>query len=318
MGKCQEKERCVSPFILVFIGVLLLYFGAEALVRGASRLAFTLGVSPLIIGLTVVSFSTSMPEAVSSLVAQLYEEIGDIAIGNVVGSNVANIGLVLGIVLLISPLQLNSAVKKREMPIMIGSTLLFMLVMVTGHIGRVVGVGFLLALVGYIIFQIQTEKNGEENGNEKQGIVGIFYDLFLIVLGGALLLYGGYWFIKGAVVIATDFGISHRVIALTMVALGTSLPELATGVIAALRKESDIAIGNIVGSNIFNIFFIIGGVATIKPISFSTRLLTVDAPVMLGFSLLLWLMMRNRDMIGRVQGGILFAGYLGYMVFLFV
>jgi len=313
--------------ISLLIGILLLYFGAELLVKGASKLAFNLGVTPLAIGLTVVSMSTSMPEGVASLIAQLEGARGDIAIGNIIGSNIANIGLVLGITLLIRPIKISPAIKQREMPIMLFISIFFIALMTQLEISRFWGGVLVSGLLVYLIMQWKLADKGHLNEDKivtsefelkKGSLKDNLLDLLLIGVGLVMLVIGGHLLISSAITLAEIFGISERVIGITLVAVGTSLPELATSIVASLRKASDISIGNVVGSNIFNLLFIIGGVSLVIPIAFSEALLWKDAPIMLAFSVVLWAMMWTRNVLDRRHGVMLLAGYCLYITYLFV
>ncbi len=303
--------------LLILFGMLALYIGAEALVHGACRLTISLGVSPMIVGLTVVSLGTSLPEGVSSLFAQILGGKGDIALGNVIGSNLANIGLVAGIAALIRPIKVERSIVVQEGLLMVGVTALLLLFMAIGTLATAAGAFFLFLLLCFIVWQVAKAKNGKTEEKTPPRKEELLHDIFYLSGGLVGLLLGGYLLIEGAVAIATELGVSERVIGLTVVALGTSLPELATSVVAAWRGKEELSIGNVVGSNIFNILFIIGGVALISPIAFSSSLLTFDAPVMFAFTLILALMMWHERGISRVEGSLLLLGYTLYVVALF-
>jgi cation:H+ antiporter len=308
---------------LIF-GMFFLYLGAELLVKGAARLALSFGVSSLVVGLTVVAAGTSTPEVVASLVALLNEESGDIALGNVIGSNSFNIGFILGLLALCHPLKISHLVKMHDVPVMILTALALYLVLFSGEVTRAVSLLFLLGFVTYVLYRlrikdpnvVEIEKHEELVPKESFFIKEVFVDLFFILFGILLLVFGGSIFVHGAVEVAKLFGVSQRVIGLTIVAMGTSLPELVTSAVALLRKHYDIAIGNIVGSNIFNILFILGVVGAVRPFSFSESLLAVDTPVMVGFTFLLWLMVRRRLALSRLSGAILLGLYSLYIFLL--
>lgn len=304
----------MSDFILAAVGVLCLYFGAEWLVTGASRIARNFGMSKLVIGATVVAFGTSLPEAVASIFAQLKGGRGDIALGNVIGSNIANIGLVLGLSALISPIAGDTAVGKREIPIMLGVSILLAVLMVPLKIAPWEGVLFLMGICSYVGYHVHavSQMSGRTRRKKERHLAR---DLGLCALGSVGLVVGGHFLIKAAVAIATEFGISERVIGVTLVAFGTSLPELATSVVGVIKGEEDISLGNIVGSNIFNILFIVGLASVIAPLEFTRALLKFDVPVMLLFSLSLSLCVLR---ITRLYGALLLIGYLAYIFFLFV
>ncbi len=308
----------VAPLIF---GIFLLYLGAEGLVRGASRLALSFGVSPLVVGLTVVAIGTSMPEAVASLIAVSKEGSGDMALGNVIGSNSFNIGFILGFLALCHPLKISPLVKMHDLPVMILSALALVMALSNGEITRSISFIFLVAFVTYVIHRVRVkdpnvaeiEKHDELLPLNSTFMREVVVDLFLVGIGVALLIYGGTLFIKGASQLAKLLGISDRVIGLTVVAMGTSLPEFATSVVALLRGHYDIALGNIIGSNILNILFILGLVGVVHPFSFSSSLFGIDTPVMVGFTLLLWLMLRRHLVLGRLSGALLFVLYCFYV-----
>lgn len=304
--------------LYVLLGTAILYVGGEGLVLGGARVALRCGVTPLVVGLTVVSFSTSMPEALASLIAALRERYGDMAMGNVIGSNIVNVGLVFGICALIRPLELHQNLWRREMPIMVGVCCLLFVFMLGDHVGRWKGLILLLLFLAYVVFQVWIGRREEHGGlvdpRDQLNTVGRWVKAIVYVIGGAVGLVGGAWLlVQGAVYIAEAIGMSQRVIGLTVLALGTSLPELATSVVAALRGKSDIAIGNVVGSNVFNILFIVGIVALIVPIGFTRQLLTVDTPVMIAFAALLWLFFWRRTHVARWQGAVMVALYCAYV-----
>ncbi|MDH3205439.1 MAG: calcium/sodium antiporter [Gemmatimonadota bacterium] len=311
--------------LLLVFGIGVLYFGAEWLVRGSARLAGSLGVSPMVVGLTVVSFGTSAPELVVGTVAA-WGGNPDLAIGNVMGSNLANIGLILGLTSIVRPLDVQSRVVWREMPIMFGITLLLYPLVwdleLTGSDGFIL----LLSLLGYLIFVFQSV------GSETPSVVGEYEDFIkaagddqshlhlsdvgLVVVGSAGLVLGGYCIVEGAVQVAAALGISQVVIGLTVVAVGTSLPELATSLVAAARRESDIAVGNVIGSNIFNVAGILGVASLVETIPIRPALLTEELPVLLLVSLLLFPVLRSGWRIRRWEGAILVAAYAAAGIFL--
>jgi len=305
------------PLFLTF-GILFLYLGAEGMVLGGSRIALRLGVTPLVVGLTVVSFSTSMPEVVSSLIAALEEGDGNISFGNVIGSNICNIGLVFGISALITPLAVHTSLWKREMPLMLGACLLMTLLFWGGFIGRFSGVALIAALLCYVYLQVWIGKR-EGNSDEielKDRITdwrSAVKALLLLIFGLAGLVIGGWLLVEGSVALAKMIGMSDRVIGLTVVSVGTAFPELATSLVAAVRKKADISIGNVVGSNVFNALFIVGVVALVIPVEFSLRLLYIDVPVMFLFCLLMWLFLWKRKKVARWQGAVLVVLYIAYI-----
>ena len=294
------------------IGLVFLYYGAEYLVRGGSAMASRSCVSPLVIGLTLVAFGTSAPELFVSTGAALHG-LGDICIGNVVGSNICNIALILGLSALISPLAVNDELFKRDLPIMIlASIVLTVVCLFCGGIGRVVGLLFTIGIVVYTIAGVKSASVKCEAHPPELSLSAAC----LAVVGGLLALVGGAKLIlSGAVAIERHFGVSDEFVALTVVAVGTSLPELATSVVAARKGEADIAIGNVVGSNIFNIFGILGVSALLKPVAIE-GMDWVDFGMMLATAVGLWPLMGARGRLGRVEGILLLVVYGVYLAWL--
>ena len=307
--------------IFLFLGLVLLYFGAEGLVRGSSSLALRLGLSPLVVGLTVVPFGTSSPDLVVSLKAALDGQ-GAISVGNVVGSNICNIGLILGLCAMITPIATNSQVVRVDIPIMLGITAVTLFVLADGHLGRPEGILLAALLVAYVVFSIGLARRqpadalGAEFGEEvKISKRGLAVDVLMVIGGLVLLVFGARFLVDGAVIIARTLGWSEALIGLTIVAIGTSLPELATSLVAAVKKETDIAVGNIVGSNIFNLLGILGITAIVHPLQ-ADGVGMVDFAVMAAFSLVLWPMAFHQQRITRPEGAALLAGYVGYLFWL--
>ena len=294
------------------IGLVLLYYGAEYLVRGGSAIASRSCVSPLVIGLTLVAFGTSAPELFVSTGAALHG-LGDICIGNVVGSNICNIALILGLSALLSPLAVNAELFKRDLPIMIlASVALTVVCLFCGGIGRVVGLLFVVGIVAYTVVGIRSSgKCGTETVPPQENISR--GRAWFAVIGGLLALVGGAKLILlGAVTLEKHFGVADEFVALTVVAVGTSLPELATSVVAARKGESDIAIGNVVGSNIFNILGILGLSALLRPVSIE-GMDWVDFGMMLVTAVGLWPLMGARGRLGRFEGILLLTVYGVYL-----
>jgi len=315
----------ILNFILLAAGLLGLFFGGDWLIRGASRLARSFGISALIIGLTVVSFGTSLPELIVSLNAALLGS-SDIAVGNVVGSNIANIGLILGVAGLIYPITVRRSLLRRDMPIMLGVMVIAYLMVLDGEINRIDG-GLLflglLAFMGLMLFiawhenrkpltaaqqaEVEAQEGPTILKNQRgREVVRLLAGLVLLVIGARLT-------VDNAIEIARFIGVSELVIGITLVALGTSLPELAASGIAAMRHQSDIAIGNVLGSNIFNVLSILGVTALVKPISVNERIIEFDGLVMIAFGLLLVPFVWNRH-INRVEAGILLVAYVAFIV----
>lgn len=308
----------MNEWLSLALGLIALYFGAEALVKGGAGLALRLGLTPLVIGLTVIAFGTSSPEMVVSIQASASGN-GAISIGNVVGSNLCNIALILGLCSLISPLRADLQVIRREVPIMIGVTFLGLLALIDGRIARWEGALLLAGLVTYTVITVRQARAAhsaaadsefsDELGQGKP--LGLGLSIFAVVGGLGILIVGSHLFVKGAVNLATAWGMSQIAIGLTIVAIGTSLPELATSLLASIKREGDVAIGNIVGSNIFNVLGILGVAALITPLE-SPELSWIDLGVMLAVSIGLLPVVRSGGRISRGEGAVLLAIYVGY------
>src|SRR5574338_324125 len=308
--------------IVLFIvgGLVMLFVGAEGLIRGSSNLAIKIGITPLVVGLTVVAFGASTPELVVSLKAALLGN-SSISLGNVVGSNIANIALILGVAALIKPLDVHAKVIMREIPIMIGLSLLLILFLIDGEISFIDGLILFIGLIVYVVVNVlmaRKEKNSEVDLEFKEGLkskLGIPVSIILMIAGLGLLILGANLFVQGAVAIARLFNVSDAIIGLTIVAIGTSLPELITSIVAAYKNEADIAIGNVVGSNIFNILGILGITALIIPIS-SAGISYIDLGVMFLTALILLPLSKTGLKITRLEGALLLGGYAGFIYFL--
>jgi len=307
--------------ILLLLGLILLFIGAEGLIRGSSALALRFGISPLVVGLTVVAFGTSSPELVVSINSSL-EGNGGIALGNIIGSNICNIALILGTSALIKPLIVQAQVVKREIPIMIAVSILLFILSLNNEISRLEGLIFFAGIIVYIIISIylsKKEKNSEVKKEFEKNITKqtrkLWKSVVFVIAGLGLLAVGAKIFVDGAVVAAERMGVSQVVIGLTIVAIGTSLPELITSVVAAFKNEADIAIGNIVGSNVFNILSILGVTAIINPVSTSDAGL-IDFSLMLLTAILLLPLSWSGYKLSRWEGGFFFAGYVIYMLYL--
>jgi cation:H+ antiporter len=298
-------------------GLSMLFLGAEGLIRGSSNLALKIGITPLVVGLTVVAFGTSAPELVVSLKAALIGN-SSISLGNVVGSNIANIALILGVASLIRPLNVNAIVIRREIPLMIAFSILLFLLLLDGEFGFLEGLIFTIGLISYIIFSIvlaRKEKNEAINKEFEEGLkskLGIPISITLTIFGLGLLILGANLFVQGAVAIAKLFKMSDAVIGLTIIAIGTSLPELITSIVASIKNETDIAIGNVVGSNIFNILGILGITALIIPVN-SGEITFVDWAAMLFCAIILLPLSKTGFKISRWEGALLFVGYVIYI-----
>ncbi|MBY0316488.1 MAG: calcium/sodium antiporter [Bdellovibrionales bacterium] len=315
---------------MIAIGLVILIFGAEYLVKGASSVARGFGVTPLVIGLTVVAFGTSTPELTVNLYS-VFTGATDIAIGNIVGSNIGNILLILGISALIAPLAVQSSTVKWEIPLAL-LAMLFVLIFgsdvlfdgaATNVISRSEGlafIGFFIIFMFYIFAIARNDTAPANEGEKTQGkTVSPLMAILLIIGGLAALVIGGKLLVDNAIIFARFFGLSESVIGLTIVAIGTSLPEMATSIIATLKKEIDIAVGNIVGSNIFNVFWILGLSATIAPLPTNPGFM-VDALVGIGATtaLMAALFIGKKHHIDRWQGALFILAYVGYVTYLLV
>ena len=303
--------------IFLIIGSAMLFYGAEFIVKGGSQLARYFGLSPIVIGLTVVAFGTSLPELVVSIVAAIGGS-SPIAIGNVVGSNIANVGLVLGISSLIFPIKINLSQIKNDLIIYIFVCLMFSAFCMNGSISRQEGLILFLSVLIYTwySFYYSSSKNNDEDVNDKNP--SNLQMLFILIISGITLLsFGANLFVKGAIDIARYFGISEIVIGMTIVALGTSLPELATSVIASFRKEHAISIGNIVGSNLFNLLSVIGIVSLVSPIESPKEILFFEIPYMIIYGLILFPIGMLKQPIHRLTAAFLLIGYLLFIYQLF-
>ena len=296
--------------------------------RGASRIAVTVGITPLVIGLTVVAFGTSSPEMAVSIMAAYSGGPGsDIALGNVIGSNIFNVLFILGLSAMIIPLIVSVQLLRLDVPVMIGASILMFLMALDGRIGRVDGIILFSGVIIYTIFVIyQGRKESKQNlkefeleyGQPEKNKSQFILDLFLIFTGLGLLVLGSNWLVKGAIDIARLLGLSELIISLTIVAAGTSLPEVATSAIASFRGERDIAVGNIIGSNIFNILCVLGLSATVSPsgINVSPIALGFDIPVMLAVAVVCLPIFFSGFLITRTEGFLLMAYYVIYVSYL--
>ncbi len=317
--------------LFCIFGFAMLYYGAEWLVKGSSSLAKSLGVTPVVIGLTVVAFGTSAPELVVSVVSSIQGK-SMIAVGNVVGSNICNIALVLGVSAVFQPITCHASVVKRDIPIMIGISLYLLVLSLNSTIGRFEGATLFGGIILYTFFNYYNARKQSANGANEEAVmsqlgleeVGFMASrrkqLLFIGVGICGVVLGAQLVVDSAVKIMTVLGVSEKFIGLTIVAFGTSLPELATSVVAAVKKEMDISIGNLVGSNVFNILSVLGAASLIRPIpipgGFFHSGLVIDYLVMIFISTLPWFMMRKSYTVTRRDGLILLFCYVGYLVYL--
>lgn len=311
-------------------GGVLLYFGAEWLVGGAAGLARAMRVSSLLIGLTVVAYGTSTPEVIVGIEAAVSGR-GDIALGNVIGSNIANLGLILGACTLVRPAKVEGALVRREIPVLVVTALLVPLLLLGAAVHRWEGALLVVAAIGYTWIMVRgargpaastdaaadaaiTEQAAESAGAPKEPSSASKSRLGAVALAGLVaLMIGGHFFVEGAVGVAESLGMSERVVGLTIVAIGTSLPELATSIIAAWRGHSEIAVGNVVGSNVFNVLLCLGGASVAGEITVPGPRIWIDVGAMVALTLLGAFMMRTERTVTRIEGGVLLAAYAGFL-----
>ena len=317
----------IAALGLVLVGLLALVLGGELLVRGGSRLAAVVGISPLVIGLTVVAFGTSAPELAVSVKACLAGET-DIAVGNVVGSNIFNVLFILGVSALIAPLIVSSQLIRIDVPLMIAASVAALVLGLDGNIGRVDGLLLFAGLVCYTVWTVlksrkesaavKQEYGQEYEKKEKVSGLRIGLQILIIVVGLIILSFGAQWVVKGSVSIGRLLGMSELLIGLTIVAAGTSLPEVATSVLASIRGERDIAVGNVIGSNIFNLTCVLGLSAAIVPsgVEVSDAALRLDIPVMIAVALACLPIFFTGHLIARWEGGLFLGYYVAYTTYL--
>lgn len=314
--------------LFLIVGVAGLYFGAEWLVLGSARIALSLRITPLVIGLTVVAFGTSAPEMVTSSLAA-WRGSTDLALGNVVGSNIANLALILGLSALIRAVPCGREIFKREVPLMLLASVLVYALAATGMVSRFWGVALIAGLVGFtwITLRYARAEPVETTATEVTDVGGIELDptaelhlgreIARTIVGISALVLGAKLLVDAAQILARQFGIPEFLIAVTMVALGTSLPELATSIVAVMRGEADVLVGNIVGSNVFNLLGGLGIAAAITPVEVSPAIVQFDLPVMLAITALATFALYTHGRIERWEGGVLLGSYVAYMAFLF-
>ena len=307
--------------ILIVGGLVLLFFGADWLVKGAVTMALHLGLSPLIVGLTVVALGTSLPEALVSVQASLDNQ-GGIALGNVIGSNILNIALILGLSALIQPLKVDSHLVKADVPLLVGASFLLMVLLEDFHISRMEGALLLLGIVFYVCGNIMTVKRTSPEEDKIEGMEipedpskNLLRHIGLLVLGLIALAFGSNFLVSGAVDLARIWGLSEALIGLTIVSIGTGTPELATALMAAYRKTADIAIGNAVGSNLFNIMFVVGLAGLVAPMD-ATGINSSDLYVMFGLTILLLPTVWTGMVLDRKEGFLFVAIYVAYLYYL--
>lgn len=315
----------MNPWVLLLGGGVMLYFGAEWFVAGASSLARTLRVPQLIIGLTVVAYGTSAPEIIVGIEAAAAGH-RDVALGNVVGSNIANIGLILGLTALLRPARVDGALARRELPVLVASTVLVPLLLLDGIIQTWEAVGLVLVAVAYTAYMVRSARRaalGEAQAAARSTLdaadaaggprpKGTWRAAATALVGLAILLVGGSLFIDGAVEVAKRIGMSERIVGLTIVAVGTSLPELITSLIAARRGHSDIAIGNVIGSNTFNVFLCLGAAALAGPVGSPLGAVAVEVAALFVMTALAALFIRSERHVTRLEGALALASYFAF------
>lgn len=309
-------------FLIFAAGLTILYYGAEWLVRGASSIAIKYGIRPLVVGLTVVALATSMPEFIVNLIAAIGGK-DEMALGTIVGSNIANIALILGISALVLPLVVAPSTLKKEYPIMMGVMVMFYLVALDGVIGGLDGIILVLSLVAFLLFLVIDARRNEQSvrledieGAPSPGeVVSVPRKLLLLSGGMVGLAVGARLMVGAASEIALEFGINHTVVGLTVLAIGTSLPELAASLMCVLKREADMSVGNVLGSNLMNVLFVVGLVSLFRPLHVDATALNLHFPVMLGFGVLLLPLAWTSFRITRWEGGLLFGGFVGYLFY---
>ncbi len=313
-------------FLLIVAGLVILVFGGDYLVRGATGLALRLNVPPMLVGMTVVALGTSSPELVVTVQAALAGK-PDIAIGNVIGSNISNIALILGITVIIFPIAIKKDSLRYDWVVMMAASIAFYVFALDGDISRLDGVLFLLSLalfIWYSFYRVRKKRKKKEAQDESLGVdiphsgsqkkLGIY--ILYVALGIVGLIFGARWFLEGAETVARNFGVSDRVIAISLVAFGTSVPELAASVIAAFKKEQDISLGNIIGSNLFNILAILGITSLVHPIEVADEIMKSDIYWMLAISFIILPLGIIKYKLGRWQGFVLLSAYFAFMYLL--
>lgn len=306
-------------YLFLIVGLTLLVWGAELLVKGASRMAASFGISPLIIGLTVVALGTSAPEMAIS-VSSTFKGEADIAVGNVLGSNIFNVLFILGVSALISPLLVSKQLVRLDVPVMIAVSFLAFAFSADGRISSGEGAVLFGGIVAYVVVLIRIARRSGEMGEAIEHSKHWAVDLVLIVVGLALLILGSRWLVESAITIAEAMGVSELVIGLTIVSVGTSLPEVATSIVAAIRGQRDIAVGNVVGSNIFNILSVLGLTALVAPdgLPVSQAAINFDFPVMLAVAVACLPIFFVGYSITRWEGMLFLGYYMAYTLYLFL
>jgi cation:H+ antiporter len=317
----------ILDVLLFLVGLVILYYGAEWLIRGASGLALDYGIRPVVVGLTVVALGTSMPEFLVNFIAALGGD-HDLAIGNIIGSNISNVALILGASAVVLPVAVTPQILRKEYPMMLGAMVLFYGVALDGTITRLDGsllVACLLAFISYLLYDAKNNATAQSmideidvdskdvSSSDPQD--SLLKKTLYLIGGTAGLALGAHFMVDSAVDIARSMGISQIIIGLTIVAIGTSLPELAASMVGAIKSEADLSVGNILGSNLLNVLFVVGTVSIMSPLSVEPSTLSIHFPVMLGICVMLLPIAWTRYEITRVEGGVLLATFFCYMTY---
>lgn len=306
---------------LFLSGLAILYFGAEWLIKAATQMALHYGIRPLVVGLTIVALGTSLPEFFINFFAAFTGE-HDLALGNIIGSNICNIALILGSSAMILPLAVKPQMLSKEYPLMMGAMTIFYVVAWDGRISQWDGILMVSSLIGVMTFLFIDAKRHPESPlvevepDEADDLRSPWMKALYTVAGMTFLALGAHLMVRGAVNMADVLGIDHVIIGLTIVAIGTSLPELAASMVGVFRKEADLSVGNVLGSNILNVLFVVGVISIIQPMDVQSASLNIHFPVMMGFGVLILPLAWTRHCIDRWEGGLLFAGFVGYMTYL--
>lgn len=306
----------ISTFLMLFFGLALLILGGNLLLKSAVSISLKFNIAKILIGMTVVSFATSAPELIVSIKSALLGS-SDLAVSNVLGSNIANIGLVLGLIILISPIQIPKDIYRLDWPVMMISAILFYIFILDLKIQRYEGVILFSSLIVSIIILIkQRSKNNQDIELDSEKTDTVFKSISILILGAFFLYLGSEWFVLAAIDIANYFNISQRIIGISVVSVGTSIPELATSLVAILKKEKNISIGNLIGSNIFNVFAVLGITSILIPLNVvDLNLIQFDIYIMIFFAFVIFplIFFPKRLVLGRLEGSLIFGCYIFYI-----
>ena len=306
----------ISTFLMLFFGLALLILGGNLLLKSAVSISLKFNIAKILIGMTVVSFATSAPELIVSIKSALLGS-SDLAVSNVLGSNIANIGLVLGLIILISPIQIPKDIYRLDWPVMMISAILFYIFILDLKIQRYEGVILFSSLIVSIIILIkQRSKNNQDIELDSEKTDTVIKSISILILGAFFLYLGSEWFVMAAIDIANYFNISQRIIGISVVSVGTSIPELATSLIAILKKEKNISIGNLIGSNIFNVFAVLGITSILIPLNVvDLNLIQFDIYIMIFFAFVIFplIFFPKRLVLGRMEGSLIFGCYIFYI-----